>query len=74
MVGGGDIYGADRGQKRASDPLELELQVTGAANRTWVHCKTGCALDHCAISPALESNNFKTKKDFGINSFFLSPE
>lgn len=39
------MSGASRGQKRTSDPLELELQIpvnchVGARNRTWVFCKS----------------------------------
>ena len=44
------------GQKRALDPLELELKMAmsyhvGAGNQTWVLCK-GSALTCLALSPA----------------------
>lgn len=40
-----------RGQKKASDSLELELQTivschVGARNQTLILCKSNCALNH----------------------------
>lgn len=47
---------AQGGQKRASDPLELELQVVvichvGAENKTQVLCKESCKLMSCLSRP-----------------------
>ena len=52
--------GARRGQKRAPDPLELELEAAvrfhlGAGNQTQAIQKRG-ALKHGAISPARQSS------------------
>lgn len=46
------VPGALRGQNRALDPLELELEmVVGVGNQTWVFYKSNKFPDYCSCFP-----------------------
>lgn len=43
--------GVTEGQERASDPLEMEVQVVGHPSPLWASASAVRSLDHPAISP-----------------------
>lgn len=60
------LFGAFRVQKRAPDPLELELEMVvshqvGAGDGTVASERAASAFNRCAICPAPSSINFKEK-------------